>query len=86
MMISHHTQAKQRQSSLGLSTAASPMLITLSQEGRQTLATLKAKRGTILTARTCRRRWSNIRSCSTAWIASFCRAQNILNFALSFKA
>jgi putative membrane protein len=45
MMIEHHGQSRQRQSALGLSTAGSPMFQTLSQQGRQTVATLTDKQG-----------------------------------------
>jgi putative membrane protein len=45
MMISHHGQARQQQAALGLSSVASPMLLSLSEQGRQTLATLQSKEG-----------------------------------------
>jgi len=45
MMINHHTQARQREQALGMSTAASPMLQTLSSQARQTTATLRDKSG-----------------------------------------
>jgi putative membrane protein len=45
MMISHHGQARQQQAALGVSSVASPMLLSLSEQGRQTLATLKSKEG-----------------------------------------
>lgn len=45
MMISHHSQARQQEQAMGLSTAASPMLQTLSSQGRQTMATLRDKSG-----------------------------------------
>jgi len=46
MMISHHTQAKQRQAALGLSAEPSPLLQALSTNGQQTMSTLTAKTGT----------------------------------------
>ena len=45
MMINHHTQAKQQEQAMGMSTAASPVLQTLSSQGRQTMATLQDKTG-----------------------------------------
>lgn len=45
MMLNHHTQARQREQAMGMSTAASPMLQTMSSQSRQTLATLKDKSG-----------------------------------------
>jgi putative membrane protein len=45
MMINHHSQARQREQALGLSSAASPMLQTLSSQARQTTATLRDKTG-----------------------------------------
>jgi len=45
MMISHHTQARQQQSSLNLSTAGSSVLQTMSSEGQRTMASLRDKSG-----------------------------------------
>jgi putative membrane protein len=45
MMINHHGQAKQREQAMGMSSAASPMLQTLSSQARQTTATLRDKTG-----------------------------------------
>jgi putative membrane protein len=45
MMINHHSQARQREQAMGVSSAASPMLQTLSSQARQTTATLRDKTG-----------------------------------------
>jgi putative membrane protein len=45
MMIADHSQARQKQSSLGLGTASSPLLQTLSSEGEQTYSQLENKSG-----------------------------------------
>jgi len=45
MMIADHSQARQKQSSLGLSTASSPLLQTLSSQGEQTYSQLESKTG-----------------------------------------
>lgn len=45
LMIRHHTQARQQQSGLGLSSAPSSMSRMMSEQGRQTLATLRDKSG-----------------------------------------
>jgi putative membrane protein len=45
MMIADHGQAREKQASLGLSTASSPLLQTLSAEGEQTYSQLESKSG-----------------------------------------
>jgi putative membrane protein len=45
MMIEHHTQAKQRQAALQLSSTSSPLLQKLSSEGQSTLAKLRNESG-----------------------------------------
>ncbi|HVZ31330.1 MAG TPA: DUF4142 domain-containing protein, partial [Polyangiaceae bacterium] len=45
MMITDHGQALQKQASLGVSTASSPLLQTLSSQGEQTYSQLESKSG-----------------------------------------
>ena len=45
MMIAHHGEAKQKQAKLKISVADSPISVKLLEEGNQTLASLKEKKG-----------------------------------------
>jgi putative membrane protein len=45
LMLSHHGKAKREQSALGLDIESSPLLLRLSEQGRQTMATLRDKNG-----------------------------------------